>query len=97
MSKYEPQTLEEALEEIERLEDDNEGLERQIERIESDLSEAEDKIADLETSPNLEYAAELVLAEVARPVGKLHCMTLADTEASRRALLALSDACGKVP
>jgi predicted nuclease with TOPRIM domain len=97
MPKYEPQTLEDALEEIERLEDDKEGLERQIGHLEDNLSEAEDRIADLEASPDVHAAAELVLAEVVRPVGKLHCMTLADTEASRRALLALSDACGRVP
>ena len=43
----------------------------------------------------LKKAAERVLAAIQRPTGKIHEMKLPDTEETRAALLALSDALGR--
>ena len=99
-----PETLEDALEMIERMNEEIKGLEEQIDGLNTDLSSVEDernlaqgRLDDLEGSPALQDAAELVMAEVTRPTGRIYEMTLPDTQAARAALLALSDALGRVP
>lgn len=97
-----PETLEDALEmiselreEILELRGEVSGLQGDLTAAENDRDEAQSELDELQGEPGLQPAAEALLAEISRPVGCINEMTLPDTPAARRALLALHDAAGR--
>lgn len=96
-----PETLEDALDIISDLRDEILELRGEVSGLQSDHSAAESErnlaqgeLDELQGEPGLQSAAEALIAEVRRPVGRINDMILPDTPAARRALLALHDAAG---
>lgn len=106
MPQKEPETLEEAVARIAELTGELEDERREHdgtkahmsgenEDLENEIFDLNKRLERLEGSPSLRSAAELVVAETARPVGDINAVTIADSPASRRALRALCDAAGR--
>lgn len=102
MPRILPETLEDALAEIEKLDDEIEEMQEEIDELTNDLeaaqagrNEAQSALDNLQGEVGLQDAAEALIAETSRPVGDINAIILPDTPAARRALRALSDAAGK--
>lgn len=92
----EPETLEEALQVIEDLEEELEDVQKELSTAEHERTCLQNELDDLTGGIGLQEAADMVLGEIQRPVGRIHEVTIPDSPAARRALRALSDAAGKV-
>ncbi len=82
-------------EEIERMQNEIEGLNDDVQAAEDGRNSAQSRLDEIEGTPELRDAAETLMSEAVRPVGKIYELQLPDGDASRRALLMLSDALGR--